>query len=127
MDKPEDKWPPINVKGVNPDAWQQAKRAANKRGQTMGEWLGNACIQQANREAGDGIIQPGQGANTPVQPPLIPVDLREVAALIAAMAGANIPVQKRVGAVVNRLLYAQLRAAEPKGQGALRIGHDAGD
>ena len=93
----------------------------------MGEWLGNACVQQANREAGDGIIQPGGGRDRPAISPISPVDLREVAALIAAMAGANIPVQKRVGAVVNRLLYAQLRAAEPKGQGALRIGHDAVD
>jgi len=120
MDKPTTI---INVKGMPADAWEQAKRAANRRGQTMGEWLGNACQQQANREAGDGVIVPGHGANQPPAPPLIPVDLREVAALIAAMAGANIPVQKRVGAVVNRLLYAQLRAAEPA-RGVLRIGRD---
>jgi hypothetical protein len=115
----------INVKGMPVDAWEQAKRAANRRGQTMGEWLGNACTQQANREAGDGVIVPGQGEFSPSSPRVLPVDLREVAALIAAMSQANIPVQKRVGAVVNRLLYAQLRAAEPaRVGGAARIGHD---
>lgn len=120
MDKPE-ATTIINVKGIKVEAWDQAKRAALRRGQTMGEWLSNACVQQANREQGDAVIPAGQGAPPPVQPPLIPLDLREVAAVIAAMGGAGVPVQKRVGAAVNRMLYAQIRAAEPAGQGALRL------
>ena len=103
----------INVKAVPAEAWEAAKRAANRRGQTMGEWLGNACTQQANREAGDGIIQPTEPYRTVHNPPALAVDLREVAAVISAMAAANLPVQKRVAREVNALLYRQLISALP--------------
>jgi hypothetical protein len=88
----------------------------------MGEWLGNACAQQANREANDGIIQPTPAAIPQANSPVLAVDLREVAALISAMAAANVPVQKRVGRQVNAMLYRQLIAGALPG--GLAIGHD---
>lgn len=133
-DKPDDTRTIINVKGISISAWEDAKKAANKRGETMGEWLSRACTHLANLEREDRIIPPAQTANPPappvVQAPIIPVDLREVAALMAAMASANVPVQKRVGAKVNALLYTQLKAAAPDlpgRAGRLALEHEAGD
>src|ERR1700754_1971710 len=41
----------INVKSVSAAAWEKAKKAANKQGETMGAWLTRAVTQLADREA----------------------------------------------------------------------------
>ena len=52
MDNPADDRVTINVKSVSAKSWERAKVAANKQGQTMGEWLSRAINQLANNEAG---------------------------------------------------------------------------
>lgn len=52
MDNPSDDRVTINVKSVSAKSWERAKVAANKQGQTMGEWLSRAINQLANNEAG---------------------------------------------------------------------------
>jgi hypothetical protein len=41
----------INVKSVSAAAWEKAKKAATKQGETLGEWLSRAITQVADREA----------------------------------------------------------------------------
>lgn len=103
----------INVKGMDAAAWEEAKRAANRRGETMGEWLSRACLAQARTEQRDGIIEPAGAANPPAAPPAPAIDLGNVARVIEAMRAANIPIQRRVGAQVNALLYRTLRGGQP--------------
>lgn len=103
----------INVKGMDAAAWEEAKRAANRRGETMGEWLSRACLAQARTEQRDGIIEPAAAANPPAAPPAPAIDLGNVARVIEAMRAANIPIQRRVGAQVNALLYRTLRGGQP--------------
>ncbi len=102
----------VNVKGMDSAAWEEAKRAANRRGETMGEWLSRACLAQARTELRDGIIEPAAAANPPAAPPAPAIDLGNVARVIEAMRAANIPIQRRVGAQVNAVLYRSLRGAQ---------------
>ena len=50
MANPGDETTIINVKSVSAAAWEKAKKAANKQGETMGAWLTRAITQLANRE-----------------------------------------------------------------------------
>jgi hypothetical protein len=109
----------INVKGVNAGSWEQAKRAAHRAGDSMGAWLSRACDQLAKSESGDRLIlpsNPGKEVGNPRQFVSMPeVDLHAVAAVVMALKEAGLPVQKRVGAQINNVLYAKLR----EGQGRL--------
>jgi hypothetical protein len=103
----------VNVKGVNGAAWEHAKAAAARSGETLGQWISRAADQLATREAGDRIIPPARGANpAPAAPPPGPA-LGDVAALLQAMGMANVPVQKRVGRQVNALLHGELARLAP--------------
>lgn len=58
MVNPDPERTTINVKGVPAPAWETARRAAAKRGDTMGTWLGRAIEMQANLEAGPREMPP---------------------------------------------------------------------
>lgn len=55
----------INVKGVPTAAWETARRAAAKQGETMGAWLGRAIETKANLEAGPREFPPEKPAANP--------------------------------------------------------------
>jgi hypothetical protein len=109
----------INVKGVSASSWEQARKAAHRAGDSMGTWLSRACDQLAKLEAGDRLILPGnpgkEGANFGQPSPALPeVDLHAVAAVLMALKQVDLPVQKRVGAQVNAVLYAKLKEGTGK-------------
>jgi hypothetical protein len=102
----------VNVKGISVPSWDRGKAAANRAGETMGSWLSRAIDQLADREAGQRYIPP----DAPANPPTVQrseIDLREVAAVLVAMGQAGVPVQTRVGSLVNAILYTRMREAHP--------------
>jgi hypothetical protein len=133
VDNPDEEKTIVNIKGVVVQSYDRAKKSAHKNGETMGSWISRAMDQLANLEAGERYIPPANPANPSGNPGANPppvvrieVDFREVAAVMVAMKEAGLPVQKRVGALVNGLLYAKLREARgvpEQSKGTLRISH----
>lgn len=115
MDDPEnpDERTIINVKSVKVRAWERGKSAANRAGETMGEWLTKAIETQVHLEAGRRVFPPDKPEANPanLSPAPLPPDLREIVDAIAAVAGAGIPIQKHVVEGVNAVLYAKLLEA----------------
>jgi hypothetical protein len=109
MDKPPTDRTTVTVKGLSIEAWEQAKKAAIKRGETQGEWLGRACLHLANLESGDAVLAPGK----PDHPPASAGDLQAFAAVLQGMGTAGVKPTKRVASKVNRLLDLQLASALP--------------
>lgn len=113
----------VTVKGLSTEAWEQAKKAAIKRGETQGEWLSRACLHLANLESGDVVLPAGKPKPGPVIPAVPAVDLPAVAAVLHAMGAAGVKPQRQVAGRVNRLLNHHLAASlglpPPKARGAL--------
>lgn len=133
MDKPDRPTTVINIQGIDVDAWQLAKVAAKRRGETMGEWLSRACAQQANREANDGIIMPGQEAKplstVSEKPRTYDAEVQSISVLLTAMGAAGAKPSRDAVGKANRLINligANLPPVAKGGQGALRIGRDEG-
>ena len=92
----------INVKAVSARAWERAKGAAVKQGETMGAWLSRAINQLADGEAGPREfpparvppvepVRPGPGlaAHGPASALVSPGELADVMQGMAALAAAT--------------------------------------
>jgi hypothetical protein len=103
----------VNIKGVSKSAWERARQAANRSGESMGDWISRAANQLANLEAGQRFFEPDKLEDKPAKPQLPAVDFREIAAVLVAMKEAGLPTQKRVGQELNALLHGHLKAHRP--------------
>jgi hypothetical protein len=114
----------VNVKSMPVDAWNMAKAASSKTGETLGEWLARAIRQLAEREAGVREISPTKilakpQANLAIPPSLSPGEVESLAqAMRLATEGAGVPLPKASARHVVALATQHLRAArglpEPK-------------
>jgi hypothetical protein len=104
MDKPEAEKATVTIKAIETEAWEMAKRAATKRGETQGEWVSRACRAQANLEAGDGVMQPGKPDNpAPVANPYA-AEVQAIAVLLTAMGAAGARPNRLAVGKANRLV-----------------------
>jgi hypothetical protein len=124
MDKPPIERTTITVKGVAVDAWETARKAANKRGETQGEWLSRACLHLANLESGDAVLRPGKPDTPPPPPIATAADVQATAALLHAMGVAGAALDEAAVKRANQLLKRQMRVnlglAPPKPRPAPR-------
>jgi hypothetical protein len=90
----------VTIKGMPVDAWETAKSAALRSGETLGEWTARAIRQLADRERGERVFPPGQASqtedladssNSVSPPPSGPTaaELAELMQAVAAMAAAT--------------------------------------
>ncbi len=91
------------VKGISSTSWEKGLKAAKKRDEPYGVWLGRAIDRQADLEAEDRVILPdereaGQPASAPVSAqPRVTFSLGEIeaamrtAADLATAAGLEVP------------------------------------
>lgn len=109
------------IKGVRLDAWERARRAADKADETMGEWASRAFDRQADQDGRTLVLAP-QTLDQPGIPPSRldrqdspppPPDMAGMAQLVDAMTRAGVPLQKRVQSALNALLYNALRPPTP--------------
>jgi hypothetical protein len=84
MDKPEAERTIINLKNVRKDAYERAKRAANRNDENVGEWVSRACDILADMEEGKREFGPAEPAK-----PRKPIDAQHVAALLQAANAAR--------------------------------------
>lgn len=103
MATPEEATTTINVKNVRSTAWERAKLAANRQGETMGEWLSRAIDHLANLESGQREIAPGK----PVKP------TAELLAEIAPVVGGNLAdMTREARSSVSALVDAHIRESQ---------------
>lgn len=113
MANPERDRKTINVKGMLVKSWDRATAAAGKRDESYGTWLSRACDTQANLEAGERLIEPGNPE--PVKGnPAKTLEPGEVAALMQGFAAtvAATGVQPRVALV--KQAYAAMESLLPE-------------
>lgn len=86
----------INVKAMSAHAWDRARAAATRQGETMGEWLSRAVTQLADREASAArelppLAKPGPdlGRINPMPSPLAAADLADLMRSMGALAAAS--------------------------------------
>ena len=107
MANPEDERTVINVKGVSVEAWEIAKKAANKQGEPMGTWLSRAARTQANLEDGPRELPPLPVANlgrNSGNPSLLPIE--QLGALMQGMAALSAATGTPPAKGVTRRAYA---------------------
>src|SRR5262245_20031622 len=104
----------VNVKGMPRDVWEQARRSSSRTGETLVEWLTRAIRQLADAEAaGDRILPP---AILTEEPPLLPavippqpIPALDPIATLTALHAIGIPIQKRIGRLLQQRLAEQLK------------------
>jgi hypothetical protein len=114
----------VTIKGMPVDAWETAKSAALRTGETLGEWSARAIRQLAERERGERVFPPGQSGQTvdladsvnPVSPPPSGPSAAELAGLMQAVAAMAAATGVAVPARTAKGLYA---AAARAGRGKL--------
>lgn len=116
---------PWTVKGLPTEARELITRCARKRGVSVAEWVTNAAQAQANREASDQVIPPGQTEPVNGQ---TSVDLGELAELLTAIVAAQavgVRGAKTAGSHAVALASMQLRQMRglPSPARRLPIGH----
>lgn len=96
MPKPDDAGRvTINVKSVSSYAWDRARAAATRQGETMGEWLSRAVTQLTDREASaarelpPARPRPDLGQINPMPVPLAAADLADLMRSMSALAAAS--------------------------------------
>lgn len=96
----------VTIKGIDPDAWETAKRAAIRRGETQGEWLSRACLYLANLEANDSVL-PG------LAPAISEAHEEKTIELLKAMGAAGVAPNNALIHRANRLANLRAKAALP--------------
>jgi hypothetical protein len=103
MDNPDPAKATVTIKAIEVEAWEMAKRAATKRGETQGEWVSHACRYVANLQSGDEVRPPGKPDNpAPVVTPYA-AEAHAFAALLTACGAAGVTPSRDAMAKVNRL------------------------
>jgi hypothetical protein len=112
-DKNDDAKTIINVKGVSVEAWEAAKKAANKQDQTMGEWLTRALNHLANLEAGPREFLPIPAANPDPETvnPNQAAALAALATLAPVLAGIGPKLTRQAASDVSALISGFAREA----------------
>lgn len=106
----------VNVKSMPVEAWNLARASANRRDETMAEWLTRAIYLLAQHDAEGRITQIGPESNpagNPAKPPsLSPEDVEALArAMRLATEGAGVPIPKASARHVVALATQHMRAA----------------
>jgi hypothetical protein len=100
---------PWTIKGMDVETRKLVVNCATQRGQSVATWLETAVRNQANLEAGDRVIMPGQPGQTAPPNGQTGFDLPEleqfarVCSLLAESAGKPVP------RTVSRLMWARVR------------------
>lgn len=107
---------PMTIKAVPVATRKKMAACATKRGETMAEWLARAVDTQAERDAGEVVIPPGQ----PDKPAalaraLVTVETADLAALLQAVAAVGTAAGLPAGVAREAYAAARIRLREARG------------
>jgi hypothetical protein len=129
MDNPEAKKIIVNVKSVDPDAWEMARKLASKHDESLGSVVSRALRQLYNIDTGPREIMPNGKANLipeTANPPGLSEDqiTARIMALAAFQQSAAAMKQARMRPIVRHPLLAPL-IGESRALAARANGHAA--
>ena len=104
---------PMSIEAMPVATRRKIAACAAKQGLTAAEWLVRAVDNQANLEAGNKVILPGQ--DKPDTPTPAPISVAELASLLTAVAAVGTATALPPGIVREAYAAARLRLREARG------------